>query len=76
MTRSYHATRKSVSRRIKNGEPEAIHELSEKKAIKYAVKKWRADYPEVPPSAKAAKLENSFVVSSVKKVLAPGRKSK
>jgi len=71
MSRSYHATGRSVARRVKNGEPEAIHELTEKKAIKETIKKYRAKYPEACPSAKSTKLKNSFVVATVKKVLTP-----
>lgn len=76
MSRSYHATGKSVARRIRQGEPDAIHELTEKKAIKETIKQYRANYPKTRPSAKSTKLKNSFVVTTVKKVLALGKEPK
>lgn len=76
MSRSYHTTRKAVARRVRNGEPEAVQELKEKNAVKFAISRWRADYPAACPSAKDTKLKNSFVVGVAKRVLKPRPKEK
>lgn len=71
MSRSYHMTGKAAGRLLREGDTAGQDELTEKKAVKESVAKYRSNYRETLKSSRDTPLRNSHVVRSAKAVLNP-----